>query len=198
MRPKRLLGAFVAAPVAAAVIGLLLAGCTETPDLGASTQGYISGSGVYKEILPADRKKPLSFTAKLDTGGTVSSAALLGKVHVLNFWYAGCVPCNSEASRLESSYNKYKSQVGFLGVNTYDQAPTSLTFEQTHGVTYPSAIDANTASVQFAFSSYIPPSAVPTTLVLDREGRVAARVTGEIESTDILNSLIKTVLAEGK
>lgn len=194
MRPKKLLAAFIAPVVAV----LVLAGCTETPSYGDSTQGYISGSGVWKEITPADRKTPLSFTSKLDTGAKITSADLLGTVHVINFWYAGCVPCNAEAPLLEKVATEYRGRVDFLGVNTYDQAATALTFEQKYHVSYPSAIDTNTAAIQYAYSKYIPPAAVPTTLVLDKQGRVAARVTGEVESADILTSLIDRVIAEGK
>ncbi len=181
------------------IAAFALAGCTETPDYGQSaSDGYVSGAGVYKEIKPADRKTPLSFSSKLDTGAKISSAELKGKVYVLNFWYAGCAPCNAEAPRLNTVYKKYGSTVGFLGVNTYDQAATAMTFEQAHDVKYPSAIDTNTASIQYAFSSYVPPSAVPTTLVLDTRGRVAARVTGELDDASILESLIDTVIHEEK
>jgi thiol-disulfide isomerase/thioredoxin len=195
VRKQTLLGMLVV-PVVAAFV---LAGCTETPDYGqSSSNGYVSGAGVYKEIKPADRKQPLSFSSKLDTGAKITSAELKGKVYVVNFWYAGCAPCNSEAPRLNKVYEKYKGSVGFLGVNTYDQAATAKTFEQAHDVKYPSAIDTNTASVQYAFSSYVPPSAVPTTLVLDKQGRVAARVTGELDDASILESLIATVIHEGQ
>jgi len=196
VRVRRRLVAALVVPVAAAFV---LAGCTETPDYGQSaTNGYVSGSGVYKEIKPADRKQPLSFTSKLDTGAKITSADLKGKVYVVNFWYAGCAPCNAEAPRLNSVYKKYGDTVGFLGVNTYDQAATAQTFEQAHDVKYPSAIDTNTAAIQYAFSSYVPPSAVPTTLVLDKQGRVAARVTGELDAASILETLIDTVVHEGQ
>ena len=117
---------------------------------------------------------------------------------MLNFWYAACGPCRVEASRLESVYNHYKGSVEFLGVDTYDQAATALTFEQAHKVTYPSVIDTNNATVEYAYSSYVSADAVPVTLVIDRHGRVAARVTGELEEASILESLVDRVIAEGQ
>ncbi|MEJ1230556.1 MAG: TlpA disulfide reductase family protein [Galbitalea sp.] len=196
MIARRALIAVAASALAIAV----LAGCSENPSFSSDgdNTGYVSGGGAYKEIPPADRKQPQDFTATLDTGGTVTSTQLLGKVQVLNFWYAGCGPCRVEAPRLEKVYRHYKGSVEFLGVNTYDQAPTARVFEQTHKVTYPSVIDTNNATVQYAYSSYVSPDSVPVTLVIDKHGRVAARVTGEVEDASILESLVDRVIAEGK
>ena len=188
--------------VAASAIAVgALAGCSENPSIASADNntGYASGSDVYKEILPADRKAPTApFTATLDTGGTISSKQLLGKVHVLNFWYATCGPCRVEAPNLEKSFEHFKGSVPFLGVDTYDQAPQALEFEKTHHVTYPSVIDTNNATVQYAYSDFVSPDAVPVTLVIDKHGRVAARVTGELEEASILNDLINRVIAEGQ
>jgi len=195
VRPTRLLGALAVSVLAAS----LLAGCTETPSYdGQGSTGYVSGDGAYKEIPPKDRKPAVTFTSKLDTGAKITSADLLGKVHVLNFWYAGCGPCNAEAPLLQKVYAGYKGSIPFVGVNTYDQAPTALAFEEHYKVTYPSVIDTNTVAVQYAYSAWVPPDAVPTTLVIDRHGRVAARVTGEIDDASILTSLVKTVVSEGQ
>ena len=182
------------------LVAAALAGCTENPSIGSDSNqtGYITGQGVWKEIKPADRKPAISFSTTLDTGKKITSASLLGKVHILNFWYAGCGPCRVEAAKLDAAYNSYNGTIPFLGVNTYDTAATAQTFEQTHKVPYPSAIDITTASVQYAYSAYIPPDATPTTLVIDKHGRVAARVTGEVESTSILTTLIDSVVSEGQ
>jgi peroxiredoxin len=193
---RRLLGAIVA-PV---LVIAALAGCTEDPSISTAgdSTGYVSGAGVYKEIKPADRRKAVSFSAKSDKGGTISSDDFAGKVHVLNFWYAGCGPCVAEAPRMEAAYKHYKGDVPFLGVNTYDAAPQANVFEEKYKISYPSVLDVNEESVQFAFSQSVPANAAPTTLIIDRHGRVAARVTGEIEQTSILTSLIDTVIKEGK
>jgi peroxiredoxin len=191
---RRLLG-IVLVPVVAT---LVLAGCTEDPT-GSGSQnnlGYSTGSP-YKEIAPADRKAPVKFAGVTDTGEKVSNKTFLGKVHVVNFWYAGCGPCRVEAPRLQSAYSSYSGGVPFLGVNTYDQSAQSRSFEKAFKVTYPSVIDVNDTAVQYAFSASIPPNAVPTTLVIDQQGRVAARVTGIIEEASILKALIDKVVGEG-
>jgi peroxiredoxin len=196
VKARRLL---VVGAASALAIGML-AGCAEDPSIASdgSNTGYVSGAGAYKEILPADRKKPLAYKAKLDTGATITSAKYLGSVHVLNFWYASCGPCRVEAARLEKVYTHYDGKVAFVGVNTYDQAATARTFEETHDVTYPSIIDTNDATVQYAYSDYVSPDAVPTTLVIDKHGRVAARITGELETPSILEALVDRVISEGQ
>lgn len=190
----------LAASAVAVFAVVALAGCTEDPSISSdgTNTGYVSGAGAYKEIPPDQRKSPMPFTATLDTGGSISSTKLLGTVQVLNFWYAACGPCRIEAPRLETVFKHYKGKVEFLGVDTYDQAATAQTFEQTHNITYPSVIDTNNTAVQYAYSSFIPPDSVPVTLVIDRHGRVAARITGELEEPSILESLIDRVIAEGQ
>ena len=85
----------------------------------------------------------------------------------------------------------------FLGVNTYDAAEFAGLFEEKFGIGYPSVLDAQNASVQLAFSGSVAPNAVPTTLVMDAQGRVAARISGLLDKS-ILSALIDTALAEVK
>ncbi len=196
MNTRRLVVAALAATISVAA----LAACTESPSFSSdgNNTGYVSGSGVYKEIPVADRKAAATFSSVLDTGAKFTSAKLVGTVHVLNFWYASCGPCRVESQKMEKAYTHYKGAIPFYGVDVYDQAATALTFEATHKVTYPSMIDTNSANVQYAYSAYVSPDAVPTTLVIDKHGRVAARVVGPIDEVSILTSLIDRVVAEGQ
>ena len=193
---------FTATAFVALVVAAALTGCSNDPLAAQYRDGtdsnYISGQGVYKEFTPAERKAPVVFSGTADSGATISSTQYAGKVLVVNFWYAGCPPCRKEAPLLVGLAKKYDGKVDFLGVNTFDQAATSLAFGRTFGVNYPSIIDANTVSVQFAFSASVPPNAVPTTLVIDRQGRVAARISGLIRDKSILAGMIDTVVAEGQ
>ncbi len=180
---------------------LALAGCSNDPlaqqYADGSGQGYISGGGAYTEIKPNAREAAISFTGTSESGKTVSSNDFAGKVYVVNFWYAGCPPCRSEAPDLEALSAKY-ADVPFLGVNIFDSADVAATFATKFGVTYPSIIDAQKASVQLAFAGSVAPNAVPVTLVVDRSGRVAARISGLIRDKSILAGMIDTVVAEGK
>ncbi|CAM5446456.1 TlpA disulfide reductase family protein [Leifsonia shinshuensis] len=188
-------------PAAAAAAALLLSGCTSNDALAnqyrsGNGQNYIAGDGSVSEYAAANRAAPVAFSGKLADGTAVSSKDYASKVLVVNFWYAGCPPCRVEAPDLESLSQKYASQgVSFLGVNLYDSASTAASFEQDKGVTYPSVLDRDTGSVLLAFSKTVPPKATPTTLVIDKEGRVAARILGAIPDKSILDSLISDAVA---
>ena len=85
----------------------------------------------------------------------------------------------------------------FLGVNTYDQAATALAFADTYGITYPSVIDARNGAVKLAFAKVAAVLATPTTLVVDQEGRVAARISGQIDWPSTLRAIVRDVIKEG-
>ena len=186
--------------LAAAVI--VLAGCTSSDPLAqqyreGTGQGYISGDGAYTVIAEADRGEPVEFAGLIENGDAVSSDDYRGDVLVVNFWYAGCPPCRLEAADLETLSQRFVADgVSFLGVNIYDQAPTALSFANEFGVTYPSILDVNDGSVRLAFAGQVAPNAVPTTLVLDQQGRVAARISGLLTEPSVLRSMITDVLAE--
>lgn len=180
--------------------GILLAGCATDPLAeqyrAGSNKNYIAGDGSVMEIPQANRGEAIVYTGIAQDGSTVSSSDYAGQVQVVNFWYAGCAPCRAEADELEQVAQASANEgVSFVGVNVRDQALTAETFMQKFGISYPSIIDQN-GQVQLAFSSNVPPNAVPTTLVLDRQGRVAARVLGQITEASILQSLIDTVAKE--
>jgi thiol-disulfide isomerase/thioredoxin len=180
----------------AALGAVLLSGCTSQDGIaGEDGGGYISGDGSVLTIPAAEREAvPVWGGATVD-GASVESTDLDGVV-VLNFWYAGCPPCRDEAEDLESVATDYADELTFLGVNIRDSAPTAASFESEFGVTYDSILDAETRDVLLAFAGDVPPSAVPTTLVLDADGRVAARISGRIPSATTLADIIDDVLAE--
>ena len=180
---------------------LLLTGCAADPlaeqYLEGDDKGYVSGDGSISEFAPAERSKPVVFEGTTDTGLTVSSDDYAGEVLVVNFWYAACAPCRVEAPDLAELSKKYQGAgASFLGVNIYDQPDTSLAFARNFEIAYPSVIDANSGSLRLAFADHAPPSAVPTTLVLDKQGRVAARFLGLIESPSSLDTIIRDLIAE--
>jgi peroxiredoxin len=191
---------FIAALALAAVA---LTGCTSSSDSLAqqyrdgNEKGYIAGDFQVVEIPAANRGEPVVFEGVTETGETVSSDDYRGGVLVVNFWYAACGPCIVEAPMLEEVWQEYQDQgVAFLGVNTYDQPATALSFAQDNNVTYPSVIDVNDGRVKLAFAQVTPIQATPTTLVLDRDGRVAARIIGQLASASILSTLVDDTLAE--
>ncbi len=195
-----ILARLVAATIAIAA-GFALSGCASDP-LAAqyragTTKNYIAGDGRVSEFAPAKRGPAVAFTGTMQDGSTVTSRDYAGKVLVVNFWYAGCPPCRAEAPILEKVYKEFAAQgVDFLGVDVRDQAATAQAFERAFGITYPTTIDTNTGSMQLAFTGLAAPNAVPTTLVLDKQGRASARILGKIPDASVLRALIVSVLAE--
>jgi peroxiredoxin len=189
------------AAAATALAAVALAGCTSDPlaeqYADGSGQGYVSGDGAYTEIPVSARGEVIEYTGTTETGDTVSNTDFAGDVYVVNFWYAGCPPCRLEAKDLKAASEEYPD-VKFLGVNVSDTAAGAITFAKEHEISYPSIIDVQTNSVQLAFAGQgaVAPNAVPVTLIMDREGRVAGRISGLIRDKSILTAMIDTVLAE--
>lgn len=175
----------------------LLAACSGSSDAASdASAGYVSGDGVVVEIPPESRDAPLAFQGTTYDGGDFDSTSLRGAPLVVNVWYASCPPCRVEAPALKAAHAEYGAKgVEFVGVNTRDQAGPAAAFEETFGITYPSIPDPDGA-VLYAMDGSVPPNAVPTTLILDAEGRVAARISGAADQST-LESLLDTVLAEG-
>lgn len=192
----------IAGAALAAIFAVSLAACTpdqSTEDfLDGANKDYIAADGFRTvEIAPEERGETVVYGGTVETGERFDSADAAGQVVVVNFWYAGCPPCRLEAPELEAVWQEFQDQdVTFMGVNTRDQPETALSFADTYDVTYPSLMDAATGEAKLAFAAVVPVQATPTTVVLDREGRVAARIIGAIPRASILSSIVKTVVAE--
>ncbi|HEX6468663.1 MAG TPA: TlpA disulfide reductase family protein [Streptosporangiaceae bacterium] len=173
-------GAALAAGTAAAA-ACLLAGCAGTQAAqtgpGGSDSRYVAGDGSSRVIPPAERKPaPAARGTTLD-GRPIDLAGLRGKTVVVNFWASWCAPCRGEAPALEQVYREHRDKgVAFVGVDIKDDNEPARAFVRTFKVGYPSIVDQD-GQVTLAFRD-VPPNAVPSTLVLDRQGRIAARVIG--------------------
>ncbi|WP_421734793.1 TlpA family protein disulfide reductase [Cellulomonas sp.] len=177
---------------------LLLAGCTggaqENPD-DVADQGYQSGDGSTTTWAAGDRTGPLEL-AGTDFEGTAQDVAdWRGDVVVLNTWYANCPPCRAEAPDLAALSTDYAADgVQVLGINRTDDAGTALAFERQFEVPYPSLADTDGAAIA-SLQGTVPINAVPTTVVLDRSGKVAGRILG-LADPSTLRSMIDGLLAE--
>lgn len=190
------------ASIAAGALVFSLSACSGSNDKLAqqfregNNKTYIAGDGTVTEFAAADRGAPISWKGVTESGQPLSSNELSGVVTVVNFWFAGCAPCRAEAKDLVAVANTFASQgVQFVGVNVRDTADTALAFDRAHNINFPSIIDYQTGSVVLAFTNTVSPNAVPTTLVIDKQGRVASRILGRLEK-GTLSALIKTVVAE--
>ncbi|MDL5351485.1 TlpA disulfide reductase family protein [Microbacterium sp. zg-YB36] len=191
----------VAAALAAVALTAGLAACTgQNDDLVDAYQegdGFVSRDFAVTEIAAADREAPIEFSGTAVDGGTVTSDELAGDVVVVNFWYAGCGPCRAEAPHLQEANEQFAdADVSFLGVNIYDEAATAASFDRTYGITYPSVLAHRDPDLKLAFAEVTSLQAVPTTLVLDGEGRLAARIIGQLQDASILTTIVRDTLAE--
>ncbi|MFZ5869664.1 MAG: TlpA family protein disulfide reductase [Actinomycetota bacterium] len=178
-----------------------LAGCSTSDSLSqqaraGDSKNYVSGDGTVSTVPAAEREEPVELAGTTAEGDQVDVAAWRGDVVVLNVWYAACAPCRAEAPDLAEVSAEYADRgVRFLGINTRDDAAGAQAFQRTYGIEYPSVLDATSGAALLSLRGKVPPQAVPTTLVLDAEGRVAARALGRIDGST-LRGLLDDVLAE--
>lgn len=177
---------------------LVVAGCSDGQvrrnDSAGQTR-YVEGSGVVTIVPAEERQQAPEFSGPLLGGGEFDLAAARGNVVVLNVWASWCPPCRSEAPALQAVFEEVAEEgVQFVGVNVRDNATDARAFEQEFGLTYPSVVDT-TGSLLLAFRDTLPPSAIPSTLVIDRHGRLAARVLDDVTET-LLRELVADVTTE--
>ena len=179
------------------LIATLLAGCASDPLAdqfrAGDNKNYIAGDGTVTEFALGSRPGFEAFAGITESGQVLDSSAFEGNVIVMNWWYSACAPCRAEAGDLAMLSVEFEDSVQFVGVNVRDTAETALAFDRNFGIEYPSLIDAQSGQVSLAFTGVVSPQAVPTTIVIDRDGKVASRILGRIEAS-ILRTLIQTVV----
>lgn len=160
-----------------------------------SDSGYVSGDGTVTVWGAEKRNEPVELAGETFDEEQVDLSDWRGSIVVLNFWYAACPPCRAEAPDLKEVAEETADQdVKFLGVNSTDEPGTATAFERTFEVPYPSLHDSRSQGVA-AMQGKVALQAVPTTVLLDPDGRVAARVIGRVDAAT-LRSLIKDLQAE--
>lgn len=146
--------------------------------------GFVSGRVGLTRVPVAERQPAPVATGPGLGGGTVTTSHP-GRVVVINVWGSWCEPCRAEAPDLEAAWQETKDVAQFVGIDTRDPDPApALAFQRTFGITYPSIHDPQGRSL-LEFSGTLPPSGIPSTLVVDAEGRIAARIIGEVDRTTL-------------
>ncbi len=178
------------------LLGAVLTGCGGDGRVEpADSAGFVEGSGVVTVVPPEQRQSAPPFAGPLLDGGTFDLADARGEVVVLNVWGSWCAPCRAEAPDLVAVAEGTASDgVRVVGVNTRDTPTAAQAFEDEFSVPYPSVVDAD-GRLLLAFRETLPPAAIPSTLVIDRQGRMAARVVGPITERS-LTDLVEQVAAE--
>lgn len=188
--PAIIVGAFAAA--------LLLGACTDAPPPGETVPGVRQGVTLP---APEDREPaPVDEEVQVlgeEEGTTLSLADHAGEVVVLNFWASWCGPCREEQPDLnEAAAALSDLPVTFLGVNIDDTVPNALAHVREFDIPYPSLFDPSVAYA--AEFGAVGPRSIPTTILIDHEGRVAARlfgITDFIEVTALAERLAQEIPA---
>ena len=165
--------------------GGLLAGCGN--EVGASgEQGFVSGRGIITALPAADREEPGDVSGTTIDGEEIALSDYAGKVVVVNVWGSWCAPCRAEAPMLaEAARDLEKDGVEFLGIDSRDPSESAArAFVRRFDIPYPSIYDQQGRTL-LAFKGTLTPNAIPSTVVIDREGRVAASVLGEVTRTTL-------------
>ena len=174
----------------------LLAGCSN--DIGSSgSQGYVSGKGIITSVAVADRKVPGTVEGTTLDGDQVALSDYRGKVVVVNVWGSWCGECAGEAPMLTQAAQELKAKdVEFLGIDSRDSSiQNAQAFVRRFETPYPSLYDQGGRTL-LAFRGTLDPKSVPSTIVIDKQGRVAGSVLGSISRTT-LDDLVGDALRGG-
>jgi thiol-disulfide isomerase/thioredoxin len=182
----------VSSVIAGLVLILGLSACSTAPETGT---GFVSGDGSVTILDPAQRQLAPEAVGVDLKGDPLKLSDFAGQVVVLNVWASWCAPCRAEAGALEEVALEFDGKgVQFIGLNTRDSQAAAQAFIRNYGVTYPSLVDTD-GRIQLLFNDSLPPQAIPSTIVIDQQGKVAARALGTVTSAT-LRAMIEPLLDE--
>lgn len=190
-------------PIPARVVGLAtalllavtVAGCSSDAVGSSGEQGFVSGRGIITTLPEGERKAPGEVAGKTLDGEPIALSDFAGQVVVVNVWGSWCAPCRAEAPMLaEAARDLADDEVAFLGIDSRDPSRSAAqAFVRRFDLPYPSIYDQQGETL-LAFRGTLNPNAIPSTVIIDREGRVAASVLGEITRTTLYD-LVEEVSA---
>ena len=169
------------------VLALTLSSCGNSTQV--ASKSYVAGNGTVTFIEPKDRKMSPTFSGTTLDGENFELPH--GGIVVVNVWASWCAPCRAEAPTLAALANKYKGVV-FVGVMTRDSEVAARAFQNRFNLPYPTLVDD---SVLLGFRDTLSANAIPSTILMDSKGRVAARISGELTVAS-LSDLIEKLHSE--
>ena len=186
---RRAAGALAAALAGAA----LLAGCTNTTGGGGDT-GFVASAGTtVTDYMPSQRIAVPDLAGTTLDGKKLALADYRGKIVVVNVWGSWCGPCRLEAPALEETYEQYQSKgVQFLGINARDINSAALAFVSDDHITYPSLQDPS-ETLLLEFKTVVPPTNIPSSIIVDRNGKIATRIIGGTTEPQLKQALDKVL-----
>ncbi|AWN28022.1 MULTISPECIES: TlpA disulfide reductase family protein [Streptomyces] len=197
--PRRLTSrrrvALLAAGAAAAA--LALSACGDGASGGSAQTRFVQGKNGVDTVKKSERQPAPELSGESTTGKKLDVADYKGKVVILNVWGSWCGPCIAEAPNFSKVANETKDKgVQFLGINTRDSEKSQATsFEEEHKVPYPSLFDP-TGRLMLRFpKGSLNPQSIPSTIAIDRQGKIAARSIGPLAEDD-LRKMVEPLIAE--
>jgi thiol-disulfide isomerase/thioredoxin len=182
----------------AAAAALALAGCGSGGVSGGSGQtGFVTSAGGVATVKAASRQAGPKLSGETVDGKQLDVSSFKGKIVVLNVWGSWCPPCRAEAPNFAKVARETESKgVQFVGINTRDHSKgPAQAFEQDHGIPYPSLYDPTGKLILRFPKGTLNPQYIPSTVVLDRQGRVAARSLKAM-TVDDLHKMLDPLIAE--
>jgi thiol-disulfide isomerase/thioredoxin len=174
---------------ACAAVGALalLAACSGAGNRG-TTDGFVSGDGSITTVDVADRKDAPVLEGDDLEGNPLSTADFAGKTIVVNLWGPWCPPCRAEADDLDVVAAEYADKgVQFVGILTKAKDPSeAIAFNRNREISYPSFADQG-GRLELGFADSLPTAAIPTTWIIDAEGRVAVRILDKVSASTLAN-----------
>ena len=187
---RRLVGLIVGAVVTALIIALLVVGLVAR-----------GGSTSIDDALVAGQRPPapditlpvlVSGPGLPPVGQKASLSSLKGTAVVLNLWASWCGPCRDEAPILQKAWRRYKGRGALvLGLDLQDLSENALAFLKQYDITYPSLRDGTDASKRD-----LEATGVPETFIIDKQGRIALHITGQVTDIRQISVPLDQVLAE--
>ena len=173
---------------------LALTGCTSLN--GTGEKGFVSGDGQLTVRTASEREQPIELTGEGLDGESLDVADYRGTPVVVVVWGAWCAPCVAEAPEVVEAAEELGDEAQFLGINLRDPDPAQAqAFVRNFDVPYPS-IYAPDGKAMLAFDGVLAPNSIPSFVVLDGEGRVAATILGALPSVQTLVDVTRDVAEE--
>lgn len=174
---------------------LLLTGCSGLQ--GTDGLEYVAGDSRVQSFAPDERDSPIESSGTTIDGHPLDVASYRGQVLVVNVWASWCGPCRKEMPLLAEIDAELPADAAMIGINTRESsADDAAALVRTAGVTFPS-LDDDGGRRLLDFSDKLGgPEATPSTMVLDRQGRLAALILGPVPSRITLLDVVEDVAAE--
>jgi thiol-disulfide isomerase/thioredoxin len=158
--------------------------CSAGNGTGSDSTNSTGVVGVTTYPVPARRPAPHLAGLTLDGRSVSTTSVAMGGILVINVWASWCGPCRSESPMLAgAAKNLRRAGVRFLGIDEQDTTSRARAFVASVGSTYPNLVDADGSLLRRL--TLLPQVGVPSTLVLDQRGRMAARVIGPMTSQQL-------------